>query len=240
LIFLITAAQKAVPGILLPNFSNTTNPLNTMNAMNRVNALMAAGLIALMSSCKPTQPEQQTIYQLNDAQSVAEWTGYGQGFEHLGDFRVTSQNLTVVDGTIRSGTFTIPIASIRNFDLPEGVKDQLLNHLKSPDFFNLALHPEASFTITRVTPYTGNEAGAIAGANYQVVGNFSLLGKTNELQFPARITLQQGQLKAEANLKLDRTRWGMLYAADPALGDHHIKPEVAIHLKLEGSGQPAR
>ncbi|QMU28338.1 YceI family protein [Adhaeribacter radiodurans] len=195
--------------------------------------LLFINVLLLLSSCKHTEPEAKETYVL-DNNSVAEWKGSSPALFHEGDFSVSSTNLKVVNAKIKSGTFTIPIASIRNFDLSEEVKPQLLNHLKSPDFFNLALYPEASFTIVQVTPYTGKESTAIIGANYLVNGNFTLLGKTNSISFPAKININNKKLTAEATFTLDRTKWGMNYAADPALGEHHILPAVSIHLLLNG------
>jgi hypothetical protein len=53
--------------------------------------------------------------------------------------------------------------------------------------------------------------------------------------FPAKIDLQENNLLVDATFKLDRTKWGMNYAADPALENRHIYPEVDIHLKLAGN-----
>jgi len=209
--------------------------------------------LLLLSSCEKNEdlldsanPSKDTtvadnkakqIYSLNAETSVAEWKGEGPGAAHTGSFAVISQNIEVVNGKIKNGTFIIPIASIKNFDLPEEVKPVLLEHLKSPDFFNIILHPEATFTFGKVTPLTKPVAGAVAGANYQITGDFILLGKTHSISFPAKINFAGSTLAVEAILKIDRTQWGMNYAADPTLGEHHIYPEVDIHLKLSGQKQ---
>jgi polyisoprenoid-binding protein YceI len=174
-------------------------------------------------------------YSLNAETSIVEWKGYSPGVSHQGSFRVSGEDIEVVNGKIKGGIFRIPIASIQNYDLPEDVKPILLEHLKSPDFFNLALYPEASFTIKRVVPLPYPLAGELTGANYQVTGNFTMLGKTNEISFPARIVLTGNAISVEAVFKIDRTKWGMTYAADPALGNHHIYPEVDLHLTLSGT-----
>ena len=57
-----------------------------------------------------------------------------------------------VNGKIKEGTFVIPIASIKNFDLPESLKPVLLDHLKSADFFNMVLYPEAGFSLQKMVP----------------------------------------------------------------------------------------
>lgn len=97
----------------------------------------------------------------------------------------------MVEGKVTSGTFTIPIATMANFDLPDEVKPMLLEHLKSPDFFHLALHPSASFKIKKVQSL----ANASEGANYTVTGDFTMLGQTHPVSFPANIHLQGSSLE---------------------------------------------
>ncbi|MVM41678.1 hypothetical protein GO730_35090 [Spirosoma sp. HMF3257] len=61
----------------------------------------------------------------------------------------------------------MPLSSIKNVNLPtDSLKQLLIHHLQSEDFFNMALYPDLSYTITRVAPYNGS--GGVAGANYQV------------------------------------------------------------------------
>lgn len=205
--------------------------------MKKIISTAMLAFVIIFGSCQKTETSPKQKYSLDEDTSVAEWTGYGQGIQHDGSFAVTGQDLEVVNGRLKSGSFRIPISSIKNFNLPPEVKDLLLNHLKSPDFFNMALHPEARFTISRVTPLQPGAANAIEGANHLVTGDFTLLGKTNQISFPAKITVSGESFLAEAILKLDRTKWGMTYGADPALGEHYIAPDVDLHLKLSGRKQ---
>ena len=161
-----------------------------------------------------------------------EWAG--PAANHIGTFAVESEDIKVKKNQLHSGSFVIPISSITDFDLPEEVKPVLLNHLKSADFFNMALYPEAKFNITSVQPYSGTDQNAIDGANTLITGDITLLDQTHSISFPANINITNGTMHAEAKLIIDRTQWGMNYAADPALGDHHIYPDVNIHLKLIG------
>jgi polyisoprenoid-binding protein YceI len=169
--------------------------------------------------------------------STVLWKGYKAAYHHEGSFDLYSKGLTVGNHTIKSGTFHIPIASIKNFDLPEHVQPVLLDHLKSADFFNMLLYPEATFKIRQVLPYTADGTEALPGVNCLVLGDFSMLGITNAISFPASIRLLDDKLQAEAIFSIDRTRWGMTYAADPALGDFHIYPMVDLHLKLTANRQ---
>ncbi|MVM31141.1 YceI family protein [Spirosoma sp. HMF4905] len=193
-------------------------------------------IAALVWNCKENEGVMATTYVLDDTKSVAEWKGYLRtGYFNEGSIQIKSNNLTVQDGKVTGGTFSIPLSSIKNFNLPiDSLKQLLIHHLQSEDFFNMALYPDLSYTITSVAPYDGTVG--IAGANYQVNGNLTMLGKTNPVSFPARINLSNNDFTAEGTLKVNRTLWGITYASDPALPDaSFIKPDIDIHLKLVGS-----
>ena len=100
----------------------------------------------------------------------------------------------------------------------------------------MALHPNVTFEIMSVAPYTGTEAGVVSGANFEVTGHLTLLGKSNPVTFPARIDLNGDSFKLEAITTFDRTLWGMTYATEPGLPDDaSIKPGIEVHLKLSGN-----
>ncbi|MCF0051871.1 YceI family protein [Dyadobacter sp. LJ53] len=189
----------------------------------------------LWAGCKTDEITQKQVYVLNEETSVAEWKGAMPDNANTGSFAVKSKDLEVENGKVTGGSFIIPIASIKNFNLPDAVKPQLLEHLKSADFFNMAVHPEAAFKITKVQPYTGRDTAAIAGANFLVTGDFTMIGKTNSVTFPAKIDVNEKNLKTEAKFSIDRTKWGMTYATDPKAEGHYIYNDVAIHLKLDGT-----
>jgi len=176
-------------------------------------------------------------YRLDENNSVAVWKGsLRTGYFNEGAISVESDQLTVKEGQITSGSFTIPVSSIVNYNLPDSLRHQLVHHLQSADFFNMALHPDITYTLTSVVPYNGNEG--LAGANYWVNGNLTLLGKTQPLNFPAKIQVNGNRLAVEATLRVDRTQWGMTYSADPTLpDDKYIMPNIDIHLTLTGNKQ---
>ncbi|WP_229208709.1 YceI family protein [Dyadobacter luticola] len=176
-------------------------------------------------------------YKLNDAVSVAEWKGYLKtGYFNEGSITVKSESLVIRDGQVKSGSFTIPVSSILNFNLPtDELKHQLVHHLQSPDFFNMALHPDVKFEISNVSPFSGTGENVVPGANFQVTGNLTMLGKTNLIVFAAKIDLIGDDFKLEALAPIDRTKWGMNYATESNLPDDaSIKPVIDVHLKLSG------
>lgn len=196
-------------------------------------------LVALVfaSSCKKkdTPPEITGKYRIVAADSKLEWKGYKTGGGHHGAFTVAPADVTVQQGKITGGTFTVDITTIQDFDLiVEAERNELLKHLKSPDFFNVAVHPTAIFTITSLEPYAGGAEGAIAGANSVIKGNFTMLGKTLAISFPAKVDVTGTSLLAEATFKIDRTKWGMNSFSDPA-GGLYILPQVDIILKIKAN-----
>lgn len=197
--------------------------------------LTVALLVASLTSCQKGH-QNETTYQVNDATSKAEWKGSAPDHFHVGSFKVTG-SLTTAHGTVKEGDFVIPIASIEDYDLPEPVKQQLLDDLKSPNFFNLAVHPNAQFHITSVTTYAKADTSAIAGANYLITGDFSMVGETHSITFPAKVSATADSLKTEAKFKINRTKWGMNIYSDPTQA-LYILPDINIHLDVRAAKKP--
>ncbi|GAB3332624.1 hypothetical protein GCM10027299_39330 [Larkinella ripae] len=110
----------------------------------------------------------------------------------------------------------------------------LVHHLQTANFFDIALHPSITYTITSLVPYSGSEG--LPGANYRVNGELTILGKTHPVNFPAKIQVSNRQLVVEAKLQIDRTQWGITNSSDPTLPDErYILPAIDIHLKLSGA-----
>ena len=95
----------------------------------------------------------------------------------------------------------------------------------------MALYPNAEFKITKVQPYNKAETGAISGANYLITGDFTMVGQTHPISFPAKINYTTDSVKTEATFKLDRTKWGMNSYTNPDEG-LYIQPNVDMHLKI--------
>ncbi|MEX0793400.1 MAG: YceI family protein [Pirellulaceae bacterium] len=95
--------------------------------------------------------------------------------------------------------------------------EKLTNHLKSPDFFDVNEHPQASFTSTAIQADGEGKA--------QVTGDLTLLGKTESIQFPATYSTEDG-LKLSADFMIDRTKFGMDYGQD------NVEKEVQIIISV--------
>lgn len=98
--------------------------------------------------------------------------------------------------------------------------DRLTEHLKSPDFFDVATYPTATFQSTEVVP---GEAG------YIVTGNLDLHGVTKSITFPASIVLEPQEVKVSAEFSIKRFDFGIEY---PGRADDLIRDDVVIKLAL--------
>src|SRR5687768_13693168 len=78
------------------------------------------------------------VYSL-DTTSVIHWAASKPTETHRGKFKLKEGSFNIRENKITGGRFLIDIASITNDDLtPEKGRDKLINHLKSPDFFEVA------------------------------------------------------------------------------------------------------
>lgn len=224
------------------------------NTFRQLILAAAAPLFLALPSCSDDAPEgdqatitdaQQaaagagTVYVVDTNSSRIRFTGHGVGKNHPGKFRLQSGTVSVQNNQITGGSFVI---NIKSMDLEQkgGMFDEKLHpHLLSGDFFDAEKFGTARFEITSVSPYenAGKDTSLVKGANFMVSGNFTLKDVTKNIQFPARIELDDQELEAEANFDIDRTQWQMNYGNDKTLGDSFISETVNIELDLEADRQ---
>lgn len=162
---------------------------------------------------------------LNIEESKIAFIGTKPTGRHSGEFKIQDGALDIVDGVLKGGKFIIDMNSLTVTDLEGEMKANLEGHLKSDDFFGVEKHPKASFVITDVVKSEGEGTHVIGG-------NLTMLGKTNNIKFPASINTTDGIMRAEANFNIDRTKWNIRYGNDKSLGDKFIRPEVNINVNL--------
>ncbi len=164
----------------------------------------------------------ETKYSVSTQDSQLKWTGYhlAKSYEHWGHVNIKSGSVTVSDGKITSGEFTIDMTSIANKDV-EGEKDskKLDGHLKSDDFFAVEKHPEAKLVITKVD------------GSGKATGNLTIRGITKEIQFATKVEEISGsKLVATADIKVDRTDFKVMYGwkLENAILSNEFRMEVKI------------
>ena len=142
---------------------------------------------------------------------------------HLGISNVrgtfSDVSATLVGGDTTTLTGSIELASVSTKD--EG-RDA---HLASPDFFDTDRYPKATFEATFVTPE-------------QVVGNFTLKGVTNEIEFAASFT--EARVDAYGNKRvgielegeIDRTDYGVSFNMPLPTGGLALGEKVKLFASL--------
>ncbi|WP_300598439.1 YceI family protein [Niabella sp.] len=185
-------------------------------------------ILALLTACSHKDAPLLTAFKVDEDRSAVEWKGSAPTHFHKGAFKVSGNLTTNGKSTITGGDFSIPIASISNFDLTDPAeREALLADLKSPRFFNIVAHPNASFHITKVEPYSD----AALSANTMITGDFTMIGQTHSIQIPAVVKTEKDKISAEGSFKLNRLQWGMNIFNDPE-ETLYILPDVDITLKL--------
>lgn len=143
--------------------------------------------------------------------------------KHEGTFGKFEGTIDVVGGKAETGRVTITIdpSTLKTED------EELDDHLKSKDFFDVKKFPKASFVSTSIAPIAPAGAG---GATHTVTGNLELHGVTRSIGVPATIAIADGEVTANAEFTIKRKDFGIVYPGKP---DDLIKDEVLIKLSLK-------
>jgi len=174
------------------------------------------------------------VLKIDTSASSVGWKGTKKmGSAHNGNINIKEGSVTFdPKGLLTAGNFVVDMGSMNNEDL-RGTPDyekKLVGHLASPDFFDVAKHPNASFKITAVKPNPKDKN------EVTVSGDFTMIGKTNSITFPAKISVEKGVASGEATIKIDRTKWGLKYGSGnffkELTADKIISDEFELTLKL--------
>ena len=138
---------------------------------------------------------------------------------HNGSFKRFSGTIDLVNNSAEQSRVTIEIeaASVVT-DEPD-----LTKHLQTPDFFDVAKFPKATFASTKI------EASTSGGATHNITGNFELHGIRKSISFPATIQITPETVSVNAEFAINRRDWGLVY---PGKADDLIRDGVVIKLSV--------
>jgi len=182
----------------------------------------------------PKAQPREGWHEIDTAKSQVLWTGRNINGPHTGTLAVQSGWIEVTSALAASGEFTLDMESMANTDLADSALSRMLiAHLKSDDFFDTALYPQATFHLRHVTLNPHARPGNI---NADIDGMLTLKGVKEELGFPALIeVLPGGALSAEAHFDIDRTRWNVIYGSGKfyeKLGMHLVHDNISLSLHI--------
>ncbi|WP_426490760.1 YceI family protein [Hymenobacter sp. 102] len=175
---------------------------------------MKALFILLLCTLLAARPAADT-YRVDPTASRVTWTGYAEvgGYAPTGTVQLSRGTFTYDGRHLRAGRFEFDMRTIAQ------EQAQLVEHLRGPDFFDVARYPTAVFVLDNVQ-------------NGTAAGHLTLRGVTRPVQFPLTLTkLPNGQLRVTGKATLDRTQFGIKYNSASFfqnLGSYAIRNECAL------------
>lgn len=164
--------------------------------------------------------EATTSLAMDPSNSKIEFVGAKVTASHAGGFTDFAGTVDLGDPIEKSRIgITIQTASLY------ADREKLTQHLKSPDFFDVAKFPTATFRSTEISKQ---------GDGYTITGDLTLHGVTQRISFPATITAGDSEISAGAEFSINRKDFGIVY---PGMPDDLIRDLVVIKLSL---GLPRR
>lgn len=118
---------------------------------------------------------------------------------------------------------------------------KLNDHLKSPDFFDAAQFPEATFTSTAITPGAPPDS-KLSGATHTVAGDLTLRGVTKSVRFPAVLGTAPAGATGKTEFVINRKDFKIEYPGKPddlIADDVVIRVDFAAAAPTGGSPHPA-
>jgi len=186
------------------------------------------------STAKSSVSPGNGIHRINTEKSRIEWAGRNLASEHTGTIKLQAGQLEVQEGRPVRGAFTLGMDSIDNLDIADSkLREILICHLKSDDFFDVQRFPRAEFQLSKFKALPDTQRG---NPNWEVTGELTLKAVTGEITFPTILALTpEGLFAADAHFDIDRTRWNVLYGSGKfyeKLGKHLVHDQISLALKL--------
>ena len=159
--------------------------------------------------------------------SKIEWVGAKVTRDHDGSFRNFDGTIEYAGTTPQKVSFDIDLTSV------ESDEEKLTAHLKSPDFFDVAKYPKATFVSTSLTEAP---PGAPGGATHTLKGNLNLHGVEREVTVPVIAQQSAEGVRTTSEFTINRHDWGISYKG---MADDLIRDNVLIKLDLMFPPPPA-
>jgi polyisoprenoid-binding protein YceI len=202
--------------IIAPLFTACRGPIVKENENNAL-----ASFVSLISVVNEK-------YVIDKKESVVTWKGsmvFASKGQHTGYVYVSKGELIIEKGQLVGGTVEIDMNTIT--DPMHGSDNNLINHLKDPDFFDVRKFPISTFAITKVASGTGS--------TIEVTGNLTIKDITHEVTFLAKVEVKSGTVNANGKLTIDRSKWDVRYQSGKFyanLADEAISDDIEFDMKI--------
>jgi polyisoprenoid-binding protein YceI len=181
----------------------------------------------------PVKKVKASTFKVDNENSKLTWAAKKATGDHNGEVKVSNGNLNLENNALKGGSFDIDLNTITDADLTDQAQnDKLVSTLKSETFFNTEKFPKANFVISSATKTSGNQ--------YNVKGKLTIKGITNEVTFPATVTVNGNKLTAAAKITIDRTKYDIKFRSKnffENLGDKVIYDDFDLNVNLNAAAQ---
>lgn len=169
----------------------------------------------------------EKYFMIDTKESVVTWKGSSlNGLNtQTGYIYISKGELMIENGQLMGGIIEVDMNTIE--DKNHGTDNNLVNHLKDPDFFEVIKFPFSTIAITKVA--------SINDENKNITGNLTIKGITHSVTFPAQIEVKDGIVKANAKLVIDRTKWDVRYKSAKFydnLANQTMSDSIEYHIKI--------
>ena len=209
---------------------------------------LASSLAVVLAACQESEIDNKPAAEVSDVSAPASETqpsanavradvikekssinfvGAKVTRDHNGKFNDFDGAIEYVAGKPERISFDIDLSSI------ETDTEKLTGHLKSPDFFDVAKYPRATFTSTSLTPAP---AGDVSGATHILTGTLDMHGVKKDVTVPVKAEQTAEGVRATSEFTINRHDWGISYRG---AADDLIKDEVLMRLDLFFPPPPA-
>jgi polyisoprenoid-binding protein YceI len=183
------------------------------SATDTKSATAAPGSAEPAATPKATDPASVKLLPLDPSASKFDFQAAKITKTHNAAFKQFSGAATLIGDELQSIAAEVDTASLEADD------PKLGGHIKSPDFLDVAKFPKATFKSSSIVK---KPAGA---ATHEISGALTLHGVTQEITFPATVSVTPARITTSADVRIDRQKFGVIY---PGMPDDLIKDEVVL------------
>lgn len=149
----------------------------------------------------------QENFKVDVDNSSLNWKGYKPTGSHTGIITLASGNIVVKNNKLTGGSFVANMSTIKDAD----GSAKLEGHLKSEDFFEIAVFPTSKFEITGIA----NKADKI-----QITGNMTIKGITKQISFPATLSVNKDMVTlVSETFQINRADFNVKYKSKTFFND---------------------
>lgn len=137
--------------------------------------------------------------ELVPEQSQIKWTGKAafSNYSLSGTIKIKSCNVIMRNNLIEKIDITIDMNSL------DAENEDLKNHLRSKDFFEVENYPAANFRADKVINIESNK--------YEVMGDMTIKNQTHQEKILPTISKQENYWTIKGEIILDRTKYGIFF-----------------------------